>query len=112
MPTYDYFCGANGRTVEVTHTMNTTLKTWGELCYAAQVPLGDTDPLAPVRKVISAPAIAVTDSDSRIKEKGFVKLVKRDQGVYENVTALDHEKRYVKAGDQESLPDLKSRIED
>jgi len=62
--------------------------------------------------VISAPAIAVSDSDNRIKEKGFVKLVKRDQGVYENVTALDHEKRYVKAGDKESLPDLKSRIED
>ncbi|MGH8119859.1 MAG: zinc ribbon domain-containing protein [Gammaproteobacteria bacterium] len=112
MPTYDYFCGDNGHTVEVTHSINETLKTWGEVCYTAQIPLGDTDPLAPVEKVISAPVIAVPLSDARIKEKGFVKLVKRDTGVYENVTALDHEKRYVKTGDKESLPDLKSRIED
>ena len=112
MPAYDYFCKANGRTVEVTHTISATLKTWGEVCYVAQIPLGDTDPMTPVQKVISAPAIAIPVSNTKLKEKGFAKLVKRDQGVYENVTALDHEKRYVKSGDPSSLPDLKSRIED
>ena len=112
MPAYDYFCEANGRTVEVTHTIDATLKTWGEVCYVAQIPLGDTDPVTPVQKVISAPAITIPVSNTRLKEKGFTKLVKRDQGVYENVTALDHEKRYFKAGDQSSVPDLKSRIED
>ena len=112
MPAYYYFCEANGRTVEVTHTIDATLKTWGEVCYVAQIPLGDTDPLAPAQKVISAPAIAIPVSNTKLKEKGFAKLVKRDQGVYENVTALDHEKRYVKSGDPSSLPDLKSRIED
>ena len=112
MPAYDYFCEANGRTVEVTHTNSATLKTWGEVCYVAQIPLGDTDPMAPVQKVISAPAIAIPTSNTKLKEKGFTKLVKRDQGVYENVTALDHEKRYFKAGDPSSIPDLKSRIED
>lgn len=112
MPAYDYICEANGRTVEVTHTTNVTLQSWGEVCYVAQIPLGDTDPLAPVKKLISAPAITIATSDATLKEKGFAKLVKRDQGVYENVTALDHEKRYFKAGDPSSVPDLKSRIED
>lgn len=112
MPAYDYFCEANGRTVEVTHPIDVLLKTWGEVCFVAQVPLGDTDPLAPVQKLISAPAIAIPLSDSKLKEKGFVKLVKREQGVYENVTALDHEQRFFKAGDAASAPDLKKRIED
>ena len=112
MPTYDYFCEANGRTIETVHSVRVTLKTWGEICYAAQIPLGDTDPQAPVQKLISAPAMTVPATNATLKEKGFVKLVKRDQGVYENVTALDHEKRFFKAGDRASVPDLKSRIED
>ncbi len=112
MPAYDYFCEANGKTIEVVHTIHVTLNTWGELCYVAQIPLGDTDPLAPVRKVISAPAISIPAGNSTLKEKGFTKLVKRDHGVYENVTALDGEKRYMKAGDPASIPDLKRKIED
>jgi len=112
MPTYDYFCAANGRTVEAAHPINITLKTWGEICYVAQIPLEDTDPQAPVQKLVSAPAVTIPTSNAALKEKGFVKLVKRDQGVYENVTALDHEKRFFKADDPSSVPDLKSRIED
>jgi predicted nucleic acid-binding Zn ribbon protein len=112
MPAYDYFCEANGCTIEVVHTVNATLKTWGEVCYVAQVPLGDTDPLAPVRKIITAPAISIPLANSKLKEIGFTKLVKRDIGVFENVTALDHEKRYMTAGDPSSMPDLKSKIED
>ena|SRR3972149_4907756 len=112
MPRYDYFCEANGRTIEATHPNNVMLKTWGEICYVAQIPLGDTDPLAPVQKLVSAPAVTIPTSNATLREKGFVKLVKRDQGVYENVTALDHEKRFFKSGDASSVPDLKSRIED
>jgi len=112
MPAYDYFCEANDRTVEVIHTVNVTLKTWGEVCYVARVPLGDTDPLAPVRKVITPSVISIPVSNTKLKEVGFTKLVKRDKGVFENVTALDHEKRYMKAGDPSSIPDLKKRIED
>ena len=112
MPAYDYFCEANGRTVEVIHTVNATLKTWGEVCYVAQIPLADTDPLAPVRKVLSAPAISIPVGNTKLKEIGFTKLVKRDNGIYENVTALDNEKRYMKAGDASSIPDLKKKIED
>jgi hypothetical protein len=112
MPAYDYFCEANGRSVETVHPINVTLETWGEVCYVAQLPLGDTDPLAPVQKLISAPNVSITTSNTTLRDKGFVKLVKRDQGVYENVTAQDHEKRYFKADDPSSVPDLKSRIED
>jgi hypothetical protein len=112
VPLYDYFCETNGRKIEVNHPIDTVLETWGELCYVAQITLGDTDPLAPVRKVISAPNIVIPISNSKLKEIGFTKLVKRDQGVYENVTALDHEKRYMKAGDPSSIPDIKKKIED
>ncbi len=110
MPNYDYFCEANGKTVEVYHDITTKLKTWGEVCFAAQIPLGDTDVLAPVRLVIRPVAISVPISNSKLKEHGFTKLVKRDSGVYENVTATDGEKRYMKAGDKSSMPHLHKKI--
>ena len=110
MPNYDYFCETNDKTVEVNHDINTKLKTWGEICFAAQIPLGDTDILAPVRLVIRRIAISVPISNSQLKEHGFTKLVKRDNGVYENVTATDGEKRYMKAGDKSSMPHLHKKI--
>lgn len=112
MPSYDYYCEANDRTIEVQHPMRVKLKTWGEVCYAAQIPLGDTDPLAPVCKVIHAARIATPTGNSKLKELGFTKLVKRDSGVYENVTASGKEKRYMKAGDADSLPDISKKIRD
>ncbi len=112
MPLYDYLCEANGRKVEVNHPIDATLETWGELCYAAQIPLGDTDPMTPVKKIISAPNLSIPVTKTKLKELGFTKLIKRDQGVYENVTALEHEKRYFKAGDPSSMPDIKKKIED
>ncbi len=110
MPSYDYFCDANGETVEVQHDVNTKLKTWGEVCFASQIPIGDTDVLAPVRLVLQPVAINVPVSNSKLKESGFTKLVKRDDGVYENVTASGDEKRYMKAGDQSSVPHLHKKI--
>lgn len=113
MPVYYYYCEENGRTVEVEHTIRVKLATWGELCFVAQLPLGDTDPLAPVKRVIkSAPNVTVPISNSELKSHGFTKLVKRDDGVYENVTALDGEKRYMKSGDKESVPHLHKKIKD
>lgn len=112
MPYYDYHCLSNGKTVEVNHSADTVIRNWGKLCFAAQCPLGETDPLAPVSKVLQAVAIITPTSDSELKSKGFTKLVKRDTGVYENVTALDGEKRYMEFGDPSSIPDLKKRIRD
>jgi hypothetical protein len=113
MPLYEYLCDANGRIVEVRHSMQANLSIWGEVCYAAQIPLGDTDPSAPVRRVMtSPPAGHVPVGNSSLKEKGFTKLVRRDHGVYENVTASGGEARYMKQGDASTLPHLKKKISD
>lgn len=112
MPVYRYHCEANGRTIDVEHPMDVVLRHWGELCFVSREPLGDTDPLAPVRKVLTPPAVQVPVSDSRLKELGFTKLVRRDQGVFENVTACDGESRYMRAGDASTLPDLRRRLRD
>lgn len=42
MPTYDYHCETNGRTLEVNHRMSEALHTWGELCAKAGIEPGDT----------------------------------------------------------------------
>jgi hypothetical protein len=51
MPTYDYFCEANERTVEVQHGISERISTWGELCARAGVPPGRTAPGTPVQKL-------------------------------------------------------------
>ena len=113
MPVYTYYCEANGKTVEVNHTVKATIKTWGELCFVGQVSLGDTDPMAPVKRVIKkAPGVAVSTFNSELKNEGFTKLVKRDDGVYENVTAGEGEKRYMKSGDKESIPHIHKKVGD
>ncbi len=113
MPAYDYFCEANQQTVEVTHPLDIRLETWIELCYVAQIAVGDTDPAAPVKRVIKkAPGVAVSTFNSELKNMGFTKLVKRDDGIYENVTALDTEKKYMQRGDRQSLPDVKKKVGD
>ena len=113
MPVYEYHCDANGRTVEVTHPLGTDLQIWGEVCYAAQIPLGDTDPSARVRRVITRPpGVAVSTFTSELRNVGFTKLVKRDEGVYENVTVRDGEARYVRDGDASTLPRLDEKGRD
>ena len=53
MPTYDYRCEANGKTVEVRHAMSERLHTWGEVCARLGIEPGSTAPAAPVHKVIT-----------------------------------------------------------
>ena len=113
MPSYDYYCEANDQTVEVEHPIGKKLQFWAEVCYYAQIPLGDTDPEAPVRlRFKQAPGLSVPAFNSELKNLGFTKLVKRDDGVYENMTATGNEKRYMKRGDPTSLPNLKEKIGD
>ena len=57
MPAYDYHCTANGRTVEVSHSMTAALHTWGQLCDLTDVETGDTARDAPLRRVFSAPLL-------------------------------------------------------
>jgi len=54
MPTYEYRCEANGKIVEVRHKMSEKISTWGELCSRAGISVGQTNPSAPVQKLISA----------------------------------------------------------
>lgn len=106
MPRYDYHCGANGQTVEVHHGIDERLSTWGELCLRAGVRLGETPAAAEVERVIHAPALSFPRSDSELKSRGFTKLVRRDDGVYENVTARDGESRVVSRDDPGSIAGL------
>ncbi len=112
MALYEYICEANGEVVEVRHRMDVVIRNWGELCFAAQIPLGDTDFSEPVRKRMCAAAISIPLANSKLKNEGFTKLVKRDTGVYENVTATGDEARYMVAGKPETMPHLHKKISD
>lgn len=63
-----------------------------------------------VRKLLSPIHISTPKTNSELKDLGFTKLVRRDDGVYENVTARGKEKRMVIRDKPESLPDLRSTI--
>jgi hypothetical protein len=62
MPCYEYHCTANGRTLEVRHSMAERLTTWGEVVDRAGVEAGDTPADAPVERLISTP-VPLTGSD-------------------------------------------------
>ena len=67
----------------------------------------------PIRRLISPPmSIRSTRSDGDLRNMGFTKLVRRDKGVYENVTASDGEGRIIDAGKPETLPDIRKKIGD
>jgi hypothetical protein len=83
-----------------------------------QQPLAD-EPLTrcpqcngPVQKIISRINISCPKTNSELRDLGFTKLVKRDDGVYENVTARDDDSRYMKRGKPETIPDLSKTISD
>lgn len=51
MPTYDYHCAVNDRTVQVIHRMTHDVTTWAELCALARIEPGETPANSPVAKV-------------------------------------------------------------
>lgn len=65
-----------------------------------------------VRRLISRPFISTPQGDSDLKNLGFTKLVKRDTGVYENVTRHEGESRYMVQGQPDTVPKFKDRISD
>jgi len=54
MAFYEYYCEANGKAVEVMHSMKTRFKTWGQVCDAAGIKPGKTPRSAGVVRMISA----------------------------------------------------------
>jgi predicted nucleic acid-binding Zn ribbon protein len=63
MPTYEYLCEANGRTVEVSHKMTESISRWAELCERAGIAPGKTAADAPVKKLISGGYVNTGASD-------------------------------------------------
>lgn len=59
MPSYDYYCPANGQTLEVQHRMSEKLTSWGQLADLAGVPLGEVAAEAPVERRIRASGAVV-----------------------------------------------------
>lgn len=59
MPTYEYYCEANGESLDVIHSMQTELTSWGELCEVAGVDCGETPKDAPIMRQLSAIASLV-----------------------------------------------------
>ncbi len=65
-----------------------------------------------VKKILSRVSISRPKSDSELRDLGFTKLVRRDDGVYENVTQRDGESRFMLRGKAETVPDVKKIIRD
>ena len=97
MPRYDYYCAANDTVIEVVHPLRGKLQSWGQVCERSGHGLGGVPANTPV-------------GNSGLKNLGFTKLVKRDKGVYENVTRSGTEKRYMKSGDISSMPHLHKKL--
>lgn len=66
----------------------------------------------PLRRLISRVYVSTPKGNSDYKNMGFTKLVRRDSGVYENVTATEGESRYVYEDKPETLPKLKKKVGD
>lgn len=66
----------------------------------------------PVRRLISRVNVNTPKTHTDLKDLGFTKLVRRDDGVYENVTARDGESRYMRRDRPETMPHLKKTIRD
>jgi putative FmdB family regulatory protein len=65
-----------------------------------------------VKKIISRANISCPKTNSELRGLGFTKLVRRDDGVYENVTARNGDSRYMESGKPETIPNLSETISD
>lgn len=65
-----------------------------------------------VKRIISMVNISTPKTNTDIKDAGFTKLVRRDDGVYENVTRRDGDSRYMIRGKPETLPNFRKTLSD
>ena len=104
MPIYEYEhldkpC-ARGKLFEVKQSIHDTVLTRCPTCGGH------------LRKLISRINISTPKTNSELRDLGFTKLVKRDDGVYENVTARNKDSRLVVRDKPEILPDMNKAIRD
>ena len=67
MPTYEYYCPANQKTLEVMHGMSREVTTWGELCELAEAEPGKTAANEPVEKLLGT-GMVLTNSRAHLAE--------------------------------------------
>jgi len=65
-----------------------------------------------LQRLISRVTCTAPRSDRHLRDQGFTKLVRRDDGVYENVTARDGESRVVHTDNLSELASLKPQLGD
>jgi hypothetical protein len=112
MPRYDYHCPDNDFIVEVRHGVNERITTWGELCERAMIGPAGTPDDAPVELVVYPPALSFPKGNVALRDMGFSKLVRRDSGVYENVTAREGQTKVVSEDTPAAGLNLGSSISD
>ncbi|MFH1135902.1 MAG: zinc ribbon domain-containing protein [Pseudomonadota bacterium] len=66
----------------------------------------------PVQRLLSRVFVRTPKTDTELRDLGFTKLVRRDDGVYENVTVRDGESRVMNQGKPETYPHLHKTIRD
>jgi len=66
----------------------------------------------PIRKLISLTNFSAPKTNSELRDLGFSKLVRRDDGVYENVTAREGESKTVLRDKPETFPNFQKTIGD
>ena len=66
----------------------------------------------PVHKILSKIYVNTPKTNSELRDHGFTKLVRRDHGVYENVTARSGESKIMHRDKPETYPHLKKIITD
>ena len=66
----------------------------------------------PVERALSASSIRTRKFNCELKDMGFTKLVRVDDGIFENVTRRPGEEKYVDRRRPETFPDLKKTVTD
>lgn len=67
---------------------------------------------APIQRLMPIPGISTPTTNAEYKNLGFTKLVKRDTGVYENVTRTGSESRYMEADKPHTMPHIHKKVGD
>lgn len=65
-----------------------------------------------VKRCLSLTNISSPKTNSELRDLGFTKLIRRDNGVYENVTRREGESRLMERGKPETMPNLSKTIKD
>lgn len=67
---------------------------------------------APVERSLAAASIRTKKFDCELKDLGFTKLKRVDDGVFENLTRRHGEEKYIDRRKPETFPDLSKTIKD